>query len=472
MLKRCLHVFSPMATVVCSQSASSGQGFLFLSFTVVSARISAARLVFATLGDMLNPRGLANSRRCVFLKCASVFERGCRKIEVRYPAFSASASAADGLFSRQPYVLSLPPVAGRESFRSLQAAPTAGAITKKRKRKETRPHTRFSVHPCIAAYTVYRCSPCEPRYGTRMIHWRLCVWCPLRDYRCRRRALRGKPPRDLEEGKSFFLLLLLALLPPGTQVFSESEPSLFGGPLRPLPTAATRPSPFTLPCWRSLFALLPPFFLFVAPLACAYVLVFGVAPSPPNGVGRSGSFSKQARCVALRRRLEGSCPSSRSAWPVFAAGLLLSAPAFQPCISLSPLFSLHLSISLSLPSRFLSSSRRARAPTSCIGGARVCVSRCAWPSARVKAVRLPFSSLFLACHSTLRSLGLRHRWFAACSVAMRGAGEGELASLAEASQLTGAQLLSFFHSACTVFIRCMFFHVKDSALSHDSERKS
>lgn len=68
MLKRCLHVFSPMATVVCSQSASSGQGFLFLSFTVVSARISAARLVFATLGDMLNPRGLANSRRCVFFE--------------------------------------------------------------------------------------------------------------------------------------------------------------------------------------------------------------------------------------------------------------------------------------------------------------------------------------------------------------------------------------------------------------------
>lgn len=109
MLKRCLHVFSPMATVVCSQSASSGQGFLFLSFTVVSAPISAARLVFATLGDMLNPRGLANSRRCVFLKCASVYERGCRKIEVRYPAFSASVSAADGLFSRQPCVLSLPP---------------------------------------------------------------------------------------------------------------------------------------------------------------------------------------------------------------------------------------------------------------------------------------------------------------------------------------------------------------------------
>lgn len=464
MLKRCLHVFSPMATVVCSQSASSGQGFLFLSFTVVSARISAARLVFATLGDMLNPRGLANSRRCVFLKCASVFERGCRKIEVRYPAFSASASAADGLFSRQPYVLSLPPVAGRESFRSLQAAPTAGAITKKKEKE--RNASSYSLYCRIYSISMFA-------VRTALWHWRLCVWCPLRDYRCKRRALRGKPPRDLEEGKSFFLLLLLALLPPGTQVFSESEPSLFGGPLRPLPSAATRPSPFTLPCWRSLFALLPPFFLFVAPLACAYVLVFGVAPSPPNGVGRSGSFSKQARCVALRRRLEGSCPSSRSAWPVFAAGLLLSAPAFQPCVSLPhPLFSLHLSISLSLPSRFLSSSRRARAPTSCIGGARVCVSRCAWPSARAKAVRLPFCSLFLACHSTLRSLGLRHRWFAACSVAMRGAGEGELASLAEASQLTGAQLLSFFHSACTVFIRCMFFHVKDSALSHDSERKS
>lgn len=117
MQKWCLLVFSSMATVVCSQSASSGQ-VCFVFFIVVSARISAARFVFATLGDMLNPRGLANSRRCVFLKCASVFERGCRKIEVRYPAFSASVSAADGLFSRQPCVLSLPPVARRESFRS------------------------------------------------------------------------------------------------------------------------------------------------------------------------------------------------------------------------------------------------------------------------------------------------------------------------------------------------------------------
>lgn len=415
MLKRCLHVFSPMATVVCSQSASSGQGFLFLSFTVVSARISAARLVFATLGDMLNPRGLANSRRCVFLKCASVFERGCRKIEVRYPAFSASASAADGLFSRQPRVLSLPPVAGRESFRSQQAAPTAGAITNKRKRKETRPHTRFAVHPCIAAHTVYRCSPCEPRYGTRMIHWRLCVWCPLRDYRCRRRALRGKPPRDLEEGKSFFLLLLLALLPPGTQVFSESEPSLFGGPLRPLPTAATRPSPFTLPCWRSLFALLPPFFLFVAPLACAYVLVFGVPPSPPKRGGPQRVFQQASALCGSAAALGGKLPVEsvglacvRGGAAPLRSGFSAMRFPFPPLLSSS----VYLFLSLFLLASCLPPGARARRPR--VSAAPVCV--CLGVRGRERAQRLcgfpsplsfsPATPLF--AHSVSATVGLLH----------------------------------------------------------------
>lgn len=277
-----------------------------------------------------------------------------------------------------------------------------------------------------------------------------------------------------KKAKSFFLLLLLALLPPGTQVFSESEPSLFGGPLRPLPTAATRPSPFTLPCWRSLFALLPPFFLFVAPPRVCVCSCFRCPPPPPQTGWAAAGLSASKRVVWLcggawrevARRVGrlGLCSRRGCSSP-----LRLFSHAFPfP----TPLLSSSVYLSLSLPSRFLSSSRRARAPTSCIGGARVCVSRCAWPRARAKAVRLPFSSLFLACHSTLRSLGLRHRWFAACSVAMRGAGEGELASLTEASQLTGAQLLSFFHSACTVFIRCMFSHVKDSALSHDSERNA
>lgn len=206
-----------------------------------------------------------------------------------------------------------------------------------------------------------------------------------------------------KKAKSFFLLLLLALLPPGTQVFSESEPSLFGGPLRPLPTAATRPSPFTLPCWRSLFALLPPFFLFVAPLACAYVLVFGVPP--PKRGGPQRVFQQASALCGSAAALGGKLPVESVGLACVRGGAAPLRSGFSAMRFPSPpLFSLHLSISLSL---FLLASclppgARARRPHVSAAPVCVCVSVCVAESARKGcAASLLLSLSRLPLHSSL-----------------------------------------------------------------------
>lgn len=151
--------------------------------------------------------------------------------------------------------------------------------------------------------------------------------------------------------------MLLPALPAAGAAASSRECSLFRKrtllvwrPGSPSPQrAAARPSPFTLPCWRSVFFVVFSYFwsfIFVcAPHRLAYIYVLVVAPLPLSlplkRAGRGGAFSGAcgSRAAAawrevVRRVVRSDCVRARALAPSPGFSFPLYFSFFHPLIYL------------------------------------------------------------------------------------------------------------------------------------------